>query len=296
MGVYSSIYGIASTMLSNVFVSLPLPTKDLSGQTYIVTGANTGLGFEATKHLARIGAEKIILAVRNLRKGELAKDALTKSTGRSNEVFEVWELDMNKYESVKDFTQKCQSLPRIDGILENAGISTTTFEISEDNEKTITTNVMSTFLLALLLLPILRDSAMRHSITPRITIVGSAVHFWAPFGELDNPNGMFKTMNEPKTADMAGRYFVSKLLDLFGVRELANQFQQKPDIILNCVNPSWCKSSLARISGVPDPTSLRIAEKLLARDTEVGSRTLVHAVLSGRESHGQYLTNCHVAK
>lgn len=51
---------------------LPVNERDLSGQVVIVTGSNTGLGFEAAKHFARMKPEKLILACRNQKKAEVA--------------------------------------------------------------------------------------------------------------------------------------------------------------------------------------------------------------------------------
>lgn len=65
----------------------------------------------------------------------------------------------------------------------------------------------------------------------------------------------------------------------------------KPDVIINYVNPALCHSELAR----DGPWMLTIMKFFLARTTEVGSRTLVNAVESGKESHGQYMSNCRVA-
>jgi retinol dehydrogenase 12 len=48
----------------------PVVTADLTGKTVVVTGANIGLGFEAAKHLARMGPKKLIIAVRSQEKGE----------------------------------------------------------------------------------------------------------------------------------------------------------------------------------------------------------------------------------
>lgn len=53
----------------------PLPKADLSGKTVIVTGANTGLGLEASKHFARMGPERLILACRNPKKGAAAVES-----------------------------------------------------------------------------------------------------------------------------------------------------------------------------------------------------------------------------
>ncbi|KAL1970426.1 hypothetical protein VTN77DRAFT_5587 [Rasamsonia byssochlamydoides] len=298
MSLLSAAHGVSSTILSNLFICLPYPNGDLRGQTIIVSGSNTGLGFEASRHLARLGVEKLIMAVRNLQKGEKARREILDSTGRDERSIEVWPLDMDSYDSVKSFAARAASLPRLDAVLANAGICTTIWSVTEDNEKTITTNVVSTFLLCLLLLPKLRESGEKFGIAPRFVIVNSAVHYWAPLKELDPDRGeIFARLNDPQTADMAGRYPVSKLLVLYGVRELAARLtasKKKPLVIINTPNPSYCKSQLIRDPGVATSFGMRVAEKVLARSTEMGSRALVHGLLSGPESHGQYLTNCHV--
>ena len=189
---------------TQLFVKLPYPTHSLSGQTVIVTGSNTGLGLEAARHFTRIGAAKVILAVRTISKGEAAKESIESSTNRKG-VVEVWQLDLSSYESVKDFAKKVQKLDRLDTLVENAGIATGQYAMLEDNESTITTNVVSTFLLALLLLPKLRESGQKFNITPHLVIVCSEVHAWSPFTERNSPN-IFDTLNNKETADMVDRY------------------------------------------------------------------------------------------
>ena len=191
-------------LYTQLIVKLPYPTHSLSGQTIIVTGSNTGLGLEAARHFTRIGAAKVILAVRTVSKGETAKESIESSTNRKG-VVEVWQLDLSSYESVKDFAKKVQKLDRLDALVENAGIATGKYSRSEDNESTITTNVVSTFLLALLLLPKLRESGQRFNITPHLTIVSSEVHAWSPFTERNSAN-IFDTLNNKETANMADRY------------------------------------------------------------------------------------------
>ena len=193
-----------SFLYTQLFVTLPYPTHSLSGQTIIVTGSNVGLGLEAARHFTRIGAAKVILAVRTLSKGEAAKESIESSTNRKG-VVEVWQLDLASYESVKDFARKVQTLDRLDALVENAGIATTKYSVLEDNESTITTNVVSTFLLALLLLPKLRESGQKFNITPHLVIVCSEVHAWTPFTERNSIN-IFETLNNKETANMADRY------------------------------------------------------------------------------------------
>lgn len=67
-------------------------------------------------------------------------------------------------------------LDRLDVMLENAGLAVPKYEEFEGMESTVTVNVMSTFLMALLVLPKLRESAAKFNITPRLTIVASDAH------------------------------------------------------------------------------------------------------------------------
>ena len=189
---------------TQLVVKLPYPKHSLSGQTVIVTGSNTGLGLEAARHFTRIGAAKVILAVRTLSKGETAKKSIEDSTNRKG-VVEVWQLDLSSYDSVKEFAKKVEKLDRLDTLVENAGIATDKHTITEDNESTITTNVVSTFLLALSVLPKLRESGQKFNFTPHLVIVCSEVHAWSLFNERKGAN-IFDTLNNKETADMNDRY------------------------------------------------------------------------------------------
>ena len=191
------------SFLKSQFTSLPYPETNFAGQTIIVTGSNTGLGLEAARHFTRLNAEKVILAVRNLEKGEAAKRSIEDTTGRKG-IPEVWQLDLSSYESVKEFARKAEGLKRLDAIVENAGIATNKYAVSEDNESTITTNVVSTFLLALMILPKLRETATKYNITPHLVVVSSEVHLFTSFPEKSSPN-IFETLNDKTTANMEDR-------------------------------------------------------------------------------------------
>ena len=194
---------LLSFVYSQLFVTPPYPEADFSGQTVIVTGSNAGLGFEAARHITRLNAEKVILAVRSLEKGEKAKKSIEESTGRQGAV-EVWPLDLSSYDSVKEFVKRAESLKRLDVVLENAGMFPQGFVLAEDYEATITVNVVSTFLLALMILPKLRETATRYNITPRLTIVSSEVHGFTTLPEKSSPE-IFTKLNDKETANMSDR-------------------------------------------------------------------------------------------
>ena len=190
-------------LYSQLFLTLPYPTSEFSGKTIIVTGSNVGLGLEAARHFTRLNAEKVILGVRNLEKGEAAKKSIEVTTSKLG-VVEVWQLDLANYESTKQFAKRAEGLKRLDAVVENAGIATRRYQVAEDNEATITTNVISTYLLALMILPKLRETATKFNTVPHLTIVSSEVHVFTNFPEKSSPN-IFKTLNDKETANMADR-------------------------------------------------------------------------------------------
>ncbi|KAL6857357.1 hypothetical protein J3F83DRAFT_751378 [Trichoderma novae-zelandiae] len=292
----SALHGLGSVIYGRVCVNLPIPTTstNLSDHIIIVTGSNSGLGFESTRHLSRLGVGKIIMAVRSPPKGEAAKKQILQSTGKSDSSIEVWFIDMDSQESVKAFVGRASLLPRLDGILANAGIMTTQFTLSEGNERTLNVNFINTFLLFFLLLPSMRRSEQQTGNPCRFVIPNSALHYMAPLAELnEKETSILDRLNDPKRADMGGRYPLSKLLVIYAVRETAERSKSsnKGRFILNTPNPSWCKSDLGKEM---ETAGYKMAEKLLARTAEEGSRTLVHGLLTDETSHGHYLTNCHV--
>lgn len=274
---------------SQLFIKPRYPTQSFAGQTAIVTGSNVGLGKEAARHLARLGVSKLILAVRNTKAGEAAKQDIESTTKCDPSVIEVWSLDLASYASVKAFADRASKLPRIDVLLENAGIATATFSLAEGHEKTVTVNVISTFLLALLLLPKLKATAKQFNTEPRLTIVSSEVHAWSKLPEWKEPNTFDALDVESNKKSFENRYPTSKLLEVLAIRQIAPKLNGS-GVILNYLNPGLCHSELGREA----PFFLTIMKFFLARTTEVGSRTLVASAAAGPESHGKYMTDAKV--
>ena len=97
---------------------------------------------------------------------------------------------------------------------------------------------------------------------------------------------------------MQDRYNTSKLLEVLTVRKLAAQMKSgahaNQPVILNMVNPGLCHSSLARsITGIRG-WIFYFMKLAIARTTEMGSRTLVASAASNEDTHGQYMSACHV--
>jgi NAD(P)-dependent dehydrogenase (short-subunit alcohol dehydrogenase family) len=275
-------------LYSQLFVILEYPSASCEGQTIIVTGSNVGLGKEAARHFARLGASKVILAVRNSKAGEEAKKDIETSTKCGTAVIEVWSLDLSSYESVKSFADRASKLPRLDVLLENAGVAGHKWSLAEGHERMVTVNVISTFYLAMLMLPKLKSSAKEFGIKPRLVIVSSATHTWTKFPEWKEPN-IFNALDDESKARMGERYPTSKLLEVLVIRQIAPELEGS-GVILNMLNPGLCHSELARDAGLV----LAFVKFLLARTTEVGSRTLVAVALAGSESHGKYMNDAQI--
>lgn len=171
------------------YTTLPIvPTsQDCKNKIYIVTGANTGLGYECAKHLVQLKAKKVILTVRSPNKAEAAKAKIEAETGITG-IAEVWELELGSYDSVKRFVENVKGLDRVDAIIENASVALDNWTTSEGLETSLTVNVVSTFLLAVKLLPKLQDTAKRFGTETHLVVVGSGVAFEAE-GELEKIDG-----------------------------------------------------------------------------------------------------------
>lgn len=222
------------------FVTPPIPTASFKSKIVIVTGSNTGLGLEAVRWIVRLGASRVILACRNTDKGNAAAMNIQNSTGCSPDTLEVWKLDMSSYASVIAFAERAKiELPRLDALLANAGMMKNKFTMTEDNEESITTNVVSTALLSFLLHPKLRETAQQFGTPTHLTLTASELYQMAKFKERNAPYGrIFATLNDENKANMGDRYNVTKLLDVFIVKQIgAMSSLQASGVIVNCVAP-----------------------------------------------------------
>lgn len=203
------------------YTALPitLQPSDCEGKTYIITGSNNGLGFEAAKHLVRMGSARVIVAVRNLKSGEAAKDAIESETDRQG-VIHVWHVDLSSYESVAAFAKRVgEELDRVDGLIENAALSHGQFIEAEGNEMNMTVNVLSTILMALLVLPHLEKSAKKFGTVPRLSIVGSMIAFdgKSTLDKVDNEDILGYLRNRQKwEPEMDNRYIILRDANLSG--------------------------------------------------------------------------------
>jgi NAD(P)-dependent dehydrogenase (short-subunit alcohol dehydrogenase family) len=201
----------------------PVPTASFKGKTAIVTGGSGGLGLEACRWLIRLGASQVIIACRNVEKGLTAVKTIQATTSCSADSLQVWQLDMSSYASVQAFADRVKTeLPRLDIFMANAGIGTRKWNMTEGNEESITTNVISTALLGFLLHPKLRETAANYKTQTHFTVTASELYEVAKFKESKVPTGeIFATLNDRNKVNMRDRYNVSKLLGILIVKQIA---------------------------------------------------------------------------
>jgi NAD(P)-dependent dehydrogenase (short-subunit alcohol dehydrogenase family) len=185
---------------SQLFLTPQFPTQSFADQTVIVTGANVGLGLEAARHFYRLNCAKLIIAVRTVSKGQTAKEEILQTVEHRTDVdaIEVWALDLASTASTVAFTERVnKELPRVDVLVESAGINNKTHAVSERTEQTMQVNVLTTFLLALLLLPKLTETAKFAKSIPHLTIVTSEAHHLTKFPQINAPD-IYESLNDEK--------------------------------------------------------------------------------------------------
>ncbi|KAK3071129.1 hypothetical protein LTR53_009206 [Teratosphaeriaceae sp. CCFEE 6253] len=274
-----------------------------AGKTVIVTGANTGVGYEAALKFAQQGASPLILAVRSLKKGEEARARIQSRIGSTTktpeaDTIDVWELDMLSYPSIQAFAARAsRELRSLDYLILNAGVSPAKFERSAYGwERTEQVNVLSTVLLALLLLPQLRASKTSE-FTPVLELVSSGIAYaYNDLMDYSTQQGPMHAYSDAleKSWNPMSAYGVSKVFLEFAKVELT-ALATKPSksgkddgVLVISVCPGPTKSDLAR-----DQTAwyMRIALAIFGffqRSGEQGSRTYISGVMQGEKGQGGF--------
>ena len=177
--------GQLSFLYRQVFVHPPrIPSNiHLRGRTVLITGANSGIGLEAARQCVSLSAKLIILAVRTMAKGEAAKKDILATNPTSKSEVQIWELDMESFESVTAFGKRTQTLPQLDIAMLNAGVFKTEWTTSPSSgiESSLQVNHLSTALLSVLILPLLRKTAKNLGQPSRLTFTSSEVHMVRTF-------------------------------------------------------------------------------------------------------------------
>lgn len=248
---------------------------------------------------ARLNASHIVLACRDVKKGEAAVQKIRDDTKcRRNTKLEVWHLDLSSYDSVLAFNERmCIGLNRLDAFIANVGMEVQEFQVAENIEKHLAVNVVSCFMSAIACLPLLRQTSKDFDTQTTLTFCGSMYHIFGPDGEfdagMDENADMFDSLSDPNRTDIIWRYALSKLMVHQCFHELVSQVgnnEKHTDsrVIFNIVNPGWCSTELSRAK--PSNLGEKFCFALMGWTAEKGSRIYLHALAAGQSSHGKYLS------
>lgn len=207
---------------------------DLIGKIIIVTGGNSGLGYEAVSAFANNSAE-VILACRSVEKGNAAKSEIEK--GHPSGKIIVKELDLMDLSSVISFAADIKlKYTQLDVLLNNAGIMMTPYGLTKDGfERQMGTNHLGHYALTGLLLDLIINTPKS-----RVINVSSNAHKW---GNTDFDNLLFEKGKDYTPTKAYGR---SKLSNLLFTYELQKHFQSNNiDSIAVAAHPGASMTNLA---------------------------------------------------
>ncbi|NXG45601.1 RDH12 dehydrogenase, partial [Psilopogon haemacephalus] len=266
-------------------------TARLEGKVVIVTGANTGIGKETARDLARRG--KVIVACRDVAKAEAAASEIRAETG--NQQVLVKKLDLADTKSIREFAEKFLAEEKeLHILINNAGVMLCPYSKTADGfEMHLGVNHLGHFLLTFLLLERLKQSA-----PARIVNVSSLAHHGGRI--------RFHDLQGEKSYNRGLAYCHSKLANVLFTRELARRLQGKfalncfsfatgTKVTANALHPGSVSSELVRHSFVM--TWLWKIFSFFLKTPWEGAQTSIYcAVAEELESvTGQYFSDCQPA-
>jgi retinol dehydrogenase-13 len=249
-------------------------SKDLSGKTYIVTGANSGVGLETTRQLVKQGGH-VVLACRRIDAGQEAAATMTGLAGST----EVMRLDLADLQSVRYFAAEFTAKhDRLDGLACNAGMVNMGGELQRTKdgfETTIGVSYFGHFLLTELLLDTL-------TATPdaRMAIVSSVVHAGSPKNrpavDLDDINYETRDFNAMQA------YGEAKVATVLYAKELAQRLAGTGVSVFS-IHPGWARSNFGSGGSLPMRAAMAVMRPLsrfVSDSNEESAQTTLHCLIS----------------
>jgi retinol dehydrogenase-14 len=236
---------------------------DLSGRVALVTGANSGMGKETARELARMGAD-VILGCRSRQRGEAARQEITDSTAATAAT--VMDIDLSSLASVRAFaTAFHERFAALDVLVNNAAASLPARELTAEGfERHWATNVLGPHLLTTLLVPALRASGHGRIVTVSTRAAGGL--------DLSDPQ------YERRRYRAVAAYRASKQAARMLTWALADELKDEP-VTANAVNPGYVLTPLTR--NATGPLKLLIALTGFAAQTPLdGADTAIWAAAS----------------
>jgi NAD(P)-dependent dehydrogenase (short-subunit alcohol dehydrogenase family) len=239
-------------MTTSKWTPKDLPSQ--AGRTYLVTGANSGIGLAAARQLAGAGAH-VVLAVRDDERGRAAAATIDGDT-------EVRRLDLADLSSVRAFADAWHG--DLDVLINNAGVMAVPEARTADGfEMQIGTNHLGHFALANLLLPRIRD---------RVVVIASGAHHMGEI-RLDDLNWDGGGYHRWRA------YGQSKLANLLFTSELQRRLEERgSDVRAVAAHPGYASTNLQGHTGnLLQHVGMWLGNKLIAQSDEQGAWPTLYA-------------------
>jgi len=216
---------------------------ELTGSTVVVTGANSGIGLETARELARLGAH-VVLACRDPERGRDAVRRLEDALAEPS--VELVQLDLSSQRSVADAARAITSThDRLDVLVNNAGVMASPAKLTEDGfELQMATNHLGHFSLTAALLDLLLTTA-----GSRVVTVTSMMH---RMGRIDPDHlgiagyGRWRAYARSKLANLLFAYELHRRLEACGTSTISV-----------AVHPGWTRSNLVATGPAAGGSALR---------------------------------------
>jgi len=250
-----------------------VPPQD--GRVAVVTGSNTGLGYEVARVLAGRGAT-VVLACRDVAKAESAADRILAASPQAHVT--AAHLDLASLASVRAAANSLNdAYERIDLLINNAGIMMTPYGQTEDGfEQQLGVNHLGPFALTGLLL-----DRMLTVPGSRVVTVSSFLHRRGQidFGNLSLEHGY-------RRSPAYGR---SKLANLLFTYELQRRLAEADAAtVALAAHPGYARTGLSRNMPLPSRLGALLVEPLFAQGAAMGALPLLRAATDPQAGGGDY--------
>lgn len=250
---------------------------DQTGKTVLITGANSGIGYQAALELARRGAH-VLLGCRSLDKGTAARERILKAVPIAR--VDVVLLDMASLASIRGFAGEfVASGQPLDILINNAGVMALPGrqQTPDGFELQFGTNHLGHFALTGLLMP-----ALLRAPAPRVVTVASLAH---RNGKLDWDN-----LQSERTYSPWGAYNNSKLANILFARELDRRAKESGSRLLSLpVHPGISSTNIANAGTDLKSTIMRVLGPMLVQTDAMGALPTLYAATAPDLRGGDYI-------